>query len=185
VRKWALLRNWLWLLSGFPESYLAPSGEVSSHWRRSFLQTFLRQGILSFGIDLSHECLRRFWSMAAHYHGQMWNSSAIAKSLNCSHMTARAYLGILTDSFVMRQLPPFVTNMKKRILKAPKIYLRDSRLLDSLLQIGTLSGLQSTPRYGASKEGFALEHLCSVLGHEPDETFLWGTHSGAEMDLIV
>lgn len=178
-------RNRLWLRGGFPESYLAPSDEVSSRWRRSFVQTFLRQDIPSFGIDVSPERLRRFWIMAAHYHGQTWNSSAIAKSLDCSHTTARAYLDILTDSFVMRQLSPFVTNLKKRIVKAPKVYLRDSGLLHSLLQIETLSNLQSNPRYGASWEGFALEQLCSVLGLEPDETFFWGTHGGAEMDLIV
>ncbi len=178
-------RNRLWLRGGFPESYLAPSDEVSSRWRRSFVQTFLRQDIPSFGIDVSPERLRRFWIMAAHYHGQTWNSTAIAKSLDISHTTARSYLDILTDSFVMRQLPPFVTNLKKRIVKAPKVYLRDSGLLHSLLQIETLSDLQSNPRYGASWEGFALEQLCSVLGLEPDEAFFWGTHGGAEMDLIV
>jgi uncharacterized protein len=178
-------RNRLWLRGGFPESYLAPSNEVSSRWRRSFVHTFLRQDIPSFGIDVSPERLRRFWIMAAHYHGQTWNSTAIAKSLDISHTTARSYLDILTDSFVMRQLPPFVTNLKKRIVKAPKVYLRDSGLLHSLLQIETLSDLQSNPRYGASWEGFALEQLCSVLGLEPDEAFFWGTHGGAEMDLIV
>lgn len=178
-------RNRLWLRGGFPESYLAPSDEVSSRWRRSFVQTFLRQDIPSFGIDVSPERLRRFWIMAAHYHGQTWNSAAIAKSLDISHTTARSYLDILTDALVMRQLPPFVTNLKKRIVKAPKVYLRDSGLLHSLLQIETLSDLQSNPRYGASWEGFALEQLCSVLDLEPDETFFWGTHGGAEMDLIV
>lgn len=178
-------RNRLWLRGGFPESYLAASDEVSGRWRRSFIQTFLYQDIPSFGIDVSPERLRRFWIMAAHYHGQTWNSSAIAKSLDISHSTARSYLDVLTDSYVMRQLPPFVTNLKKRIVKAPKVYLRDSGLLHSLLQIETLADLQSNPRYGASWEGFALEQLCSVLGLEPDETFFWGTHGGAEMDLIV
>lgn len=178
-------RNRLWLRGGFPESYLAASDEVSSRWRRSFIQTFLYQDIPTFGIDVAPERLRRFWIMAAHYHGQTWNSSAIAKSLDISHTTARSYLDVLTDSYVMRQLPPFVTNLKKRIVKAPKVYLRDSGLLHSLLQIETLADLQSNPRYGASWEGFALEQLCSVTGIEPDEAFFWGTHGGAEMDLIV
>jgi predicted AAA+ superfamily ATPase len=178
-------RNQLWLRGGFPESYLAASDEVSSRWRRSFVQTFLRQDIPSFGIDVSPERLRRFWIMAAHYHGQTWNSSAIAKSLDISHTTARSYLDILTDSYVMRQLPPFVTNLKKRVVKAPKVYLRDSGLLHSLLQIDTLANLQSNPRYGASWEGFALEQLCSVLDLEPDEIHFWATHGGAEIDLIV
>jgi uncharacterized protein len=178
-------RNRLWLRGGFPESYLAASDDASSRWRRSFIQTFLHQDIPSFGIDVSPERLRRFWIMAAHYHGQTWNSTAIAKSLDISHTTARSYLDVLTDSYVMRQLPPFVTNLKKRIVKAPKVYLRDSGLLHSLLQIETTADLQSNPRYGASWEGFALEQLCSVVALEPDETFFWGTHGGAEMDLIV
>lgn len=178
-------RNRLWLRGGFPESYLAPSDEVSGRWRRSFIQTFLRQDVPSFGIDVPPERLRRFWIMAAHYHGQTWNSSAIAKSLDISHTTARSYLDILTDSYVMRQLPPFVTNLKKRIVKAPKVYLRDSGLLHSLLQIETPADLQSNPRYGASWEGFALEQLCAVTGLGPEETFFWGTHGGAEIDLVV
>ncbi len=178
-------RNRLWLRGGFPESYLAPSDEVSSRWRKSFIQTFLYQDIPSFGIDVSPERLRRFWIMAAHYHGQTWNSSAIAKSLDISHTTARSYLDILTDSYVMRQLPPFLTNLKKRMVKAPKVYLRDSGLLHGLLQIETLESLQSNPRYGASWEGFALEQLSSVLSLEPDEMFFWGTHGGAEIDLVV
>lgn len=181
----AATRNRLWLRGGFPESYLAPTDAVSGRWRRSFIQTFLRQDIPGFGIDVPPERLRRFWIMAAHYHGQTWNSSAIAKSLDISHTTARSYLDILTDSYVMRQLPPFVTNLKKRIVKAPKVYLRDSGLLHSLLQIETIVDLQSNPRYGASWEGFALEQLCSVTGLEPDETFFWGTHGGAEIDLVV
>jgi uncharacterized protein len=178
-------RNRLWLRGGFPESYLAPSDEVSARWRRSFIQRFLRQDIPSFGIAIPPECLRRFWTMAAHYHGQTWNSTAIAKSLDISHTTARSYLDILTDSYVMRQLPPFVTNLKKRIVKAPKVYLRDAGLLHSLLQIETLAHLQSNPRYGASWEGFALEQLCAAAGLEPDEIFFWGTHGGAEIDLVV
>lgn len=178
-------RDRLWLRGGFPESYLAPSDEVSGKWRRSFIQTFLRQDIPSFGINVPPERLRRFWIMAAHYHGQTWNSSAIAKSLDISHPTARSYLDVLTDSYVMRQLPPFMTNLGKRVVKAPKVYLRDSGLLHSLLQIESLSDLQSNPRYGASWEGFALEQLCSVLELEPDEVFFWGTQGGAEIDLVV
>ena len=178
-------RNRLWLRGGFPDSYLAPSDVVSAKWRRSFVQTFLRRDIPSFGIDVSPERLRRFWIMAAHFHGQTWNSSAIAKSLDISHTTARSYLDILTDSYVMRQLPPFASNVKKRVVKAPKVYLRDSGLLHSLLQIETMADLQSNPRYGASWEGFALDQLCSVLKLEPDEVFFWATHGGAEIDLVV
>jgi predicted AAA+ superfamily ATPase len=123
--------------------------------------------------------------MAAHYHGQTWNSSAIASSMDISHTTARSYLDILCDAFVMRQLQPWLPNMKKRLVKAPKVYLRDSGLLHALLQIDTMASLESNPRYGASWEGFALEQLCAVLELEPEDSFFWATHGGAEMDLIV
>ncbi len=154
------------------------------------MAAFFRSDLFEAGYpQLRYRCfperLRRFWIMAAHFHGQTWNSSAIAKSLDISHITARSYLDILTDSYVMRQLPPFASNVKKRVVKAPKVYLRDSGLLHSLLQIETMADLQSNPRYGASWEGFALEQLCSVLSLEPDEVFFYGTHGGAEIDLVV
>ena len=119
------------------------------------------------------------------YHGQARNSAAIASSMDISHTTARSYLDILTDAYVMRQLQPWLPNMKKRLVKSPKVYLRDSGLLHSLLQIDTMAALQSNPRYGASWEGFALEQLCGVLELEPEDCFFWATHGGAEMDLVV
>lgn len=118
---------------------------LGAQWRRSFTQTFLRHEILGFGIKVASENLRRFWIMAAHYHGQTWNSSAIASSLDISHTTARSYLDILCDAFVMRQLSPWLPNLKKRMVKSPKVYIRDSGLLHSLLQIDTLVILQSNP----------------------------------------
>ncbi|MGK0186330.1 MAG: putative AAA+ superfamily ATPase [Verrucomicrobiales bacterium] len=178
-------RNRLWLRGGFPDSYLAESDETSALCRRSFIQTFLHQDVPAFGINVAPEALRRFWTMAAHYHGQTWNSTAIASSMDISHTTARSYLDILTSTFVMRQLQPWLPNIKKRLVKSPKVYLRDSGLLHSLLQIETLSSLQSNPRYGASWEGFAIEQICATLQLHPGETYFWGTHGGAEMDLVV
>ncbi len=178
-------RNELWLRGGFPESFLAPTDEVSAQWRRSFVGTFLRQDLPAFGVNIPPERLRRFWTMAAPYHGQTWNSSAIASSLDISHTTVRSYLDILTEAYVMRQLQPWLPNLKKRLVKSPKVYLRDSGLLHTLLQIESLADLQSNPRYGASWEGFALEQLCFVLSLEPEEAFFWATHGGAEMDLVV
>lgn len=178
-------RDTLWFRGGFPESYLAPDDEVSGQWRRAFIQIFLQKDLPSFGIDVSPERLRRFWTMAAHYHGQTWNSSAIASSLDVSHTTARSYLDILTDSLVMRQLPPWLPNLKKRMVKAPKVYLRDSGLLHSLLQIETWNQLLSNPRYGASWEGFALDQVREVLRLQPEEMYFWSTHAGAEVDLVV
>lgn len=178
-------RNQLWFRGGFPESYLAATDEVSRQWRRSFIQTFLRQDIPALGLSIPAEKLHRFWMMAAHYHGQVWNSSAIAASLSISHPTARNYLDILTGAFVMRQLQPWLPNLKKRLVKSPKVYLRDSGLLHTLLQIEDLPSLQGNPRYGASWEGFALEQVCAVLEVEPEDAFFWATHAGAEIDLII
>jgi hypothetical protein len=178
-------RNQLWLRGGFPDSYLATSDEVSRQWRRSFIQTFLRQDVPALGLSIAPEKLHRFWMMAAHYHGQIWNSSAIATSLSISHPTARHYLDVLTGAFVMRQLQPWLPNMKKRLVKSPKVYLRDSGLLHTLLQIEDMHSLLGNPRYGASWEGFALEQVCSVLEIEPEEAYFWATHAGAEIDLIV
>ncbi len=178
-------RDRLWLRGGFPESYLAESDASSARWRRSFVQTFLHHDIPDFGIDVSPERLRRFWTMAAHYHGQTWNSAGIASSLDISHTTARSYLDLLCDAYVMRQLQPWLPNIGKRLVKAPKVYLRDSGLLHSLLQIESRADLQSNPRYGASWEGFALEQIRFVLELEPEDMFFWATHGGAEMDLVV
>ena len=179
------MRNRLWLRGGFPESFGSSSDRVSAQWRNAFVQTFLTRDLPSFGVGVAPAKLRRFWTMAAHYHGQTWNSSAIASSMDMSHTTARSYLDILTEAYVMRQLQPWLPNMKKRLVKAPKVYLRDSGILHSLLQIDTVAALQSNPRYGASWEGFALEQLCAILELDPEECYFWATHGGAELDLFV
>jgi len=178
-------RDRLWLRGGYPDSYGAESDEASVQWREAFVQTFLYRDLPSFGIGVAPAVLRRFWTMVAHYHGQTWNASAIASSMDISHTTARSYLDILTGAYVMRQLQPWLPNMKKRLVKAPKVYLRDSGLLHALLQIKSLPALQSNPRYGASWEGFALEQVCAALDLAPDECYFWGTHGGAEIDLVV
>lgn len=178
-------RNQLWFRGGLPESYLAATDEVSRQWRRSFIQAFLRQDIPALGLSIAAEKLHRFWMMAAHYHGQVWNSSAIAASLSMSHPTTRNYLDILSGAFVMRQLQPWLPNLKKRLVKSPKVYLRDSGLLHTLLQIEDIPSLQGNPHYGASWEGFALEQICAVLEVEPEDAYFWATHAGAEIDLVV
>lgn len=178
-------RNRLWLRGGFPESYLSPSDEVSVQWRKSFIQTFLNRDIREFTLKISPEKLHRFWRMAAHCHGQTWNSSQIATSLDISRTAARHYLDLLTDALVMRQLQPWLPNIKKRLVKSPKVYLRDSGLFHSLMQMNTMDALQSNPRYGASWEGFALEQIISVLNLNEEDMFFWKTHGGAEMDLVL
>lgn len=178
-------RDRLWLRGGFPESYLAKSDEVSAQWRRSFVETFLLRDLPGFGIGAAPEKMRRFWTMTAHYHGQVWNGSAIAASLDVSPTTARTYLDYLTGAYVIRQLPPWLPNLKKRMVKSPKVYLQDSGLLHTLLQINTQPDLQSNPRFGASWEGFALEQVLAALRIEPGEAWFWSTHAGAEIDLVL
>jgi len=175
----------LWLRGGFPESFLSASDEASLHWRQQFIRTFLTRDIPQLGITIPSEQLRRFWLMVAHYHGQAWNASEIAGSLGVNYKTAQHYLDILTGSFMVRSLPSWTENLGKRVRKAPKIYLRDSGVFHALQRIATLPELQSHPKLGASWEGLALEHVLRVLRVEPGEAFHWGTHGGAELDLLL
>ena len=175
----------LWLRGGFPEAFLSESDEASLRWREQFIRTFLMRDIPQLGISVPSEQLRRFWTMVAHYHGQLWNASEIAGSLGVTYKTAQRYLDILIGSFMIRSLPPWTENLGKRLRKAPKIYLRDSGLFHALQRIQTLADLQAHPKLGASWEGLALEHVLRVTGAEPGETFHWGTHGGAELDLLL
>lgn len=177
--------NTLWLRGGFPESFLSDSDEASLHWRQQFIRTFLTRDIPQLGITIPSEQLRRFWLMIAHYHGQTWNASEIAGSLGVNYKTAQHYLDILTGAFMVRSLPSWTENLGKRVRKAPKIYLRDSGLFHALQRIGSMSELQAHPKLGASWEGLALEHVLRVLRAEPGEAFHWGTHGGAELDLLL
>ena len=175
----------LWLRGGFPESFLSESDEASLRWRQQFIRTFLARDIPQLGIAIPSEQLYRFWLMIAHYHGQSWNASEIAGSLGVNYKTAQHYLDVLTGSFMIRSLPTWTENVGKRVRKAPKIYLRDSGLFHALQRISSLSELQAHPKLGASWEGLALEHVLRVLRVEPGEGFHWGTHGGAELDLLL
>src|SRR5690606_26802869 len=127
--------------------------------------------------------LRRFWTMLAHYHGQVWNASELARSLGSSEPTARRYLDILSGTYMVRQLPPWFENLKKRQVKAPKIYIRDSGICHSLLGLESMDALEAHPKIGASWEGFALEQILAVTGDT--NAYFWATHSGAELDLLL
>lgn len=173
----------LWMRGGFPDSLLARSDAASIRWRNSFVQTFLERDIPALGFNIPARTLERVWSMCAHYHGQTLNASALGKSLGTSHTSVRKYVELLSQTFMLRILPPFDANLKKRLVKAPKIYLRDSGILHSLLGIDDFSALLGHPLYGASWEGFALEQ---VLARFP----LWNhgffrTSDGTEMDLVL
>jgi uncharacterized protein len=173
----------LWLRGGFPQSFLAADDSASMAWRDDFMRTFLERDIPQFGISIPAETLRRFWTMIAHYHGQVWNAAQLARSLGTSENTARRYLDILAGAYMTRVLPPWFENLRKRQVKAPKIYLRDSGLLHALLQLTTAADLQSHPKLGASWEGFALEQVIGALGTR--DAYFWATHGGAELDLLV
>lgn len=172
----------LWVRGGFPRSFLAGSDEDSSAWREGFIRTFLERDIPQLGISIPYTAMRRFWTMLAHVHGQTLNASELARSMGISDKTARSHLDILTGAFMIRQLQPWHENLRKRQVKAPKIYFRDSGLLHSLLSLPDFHCLSGHPRLGASWEGFALEQILRIV--QPSEAYFWGTHNRAELDLF-
>jgi predicted AAA+ superfamily ATPase len=172
-----------WLRGGFPLSYLAQSEADSIAWRKYFVQTFLERDLPQFGVRIPATTLLRFWTMVAHYHGQVWNSAEPARSLSMGETSVRRYLDLLTDVFMIRQLPPWFTNITKRQIKAPKVYFRDSGLLHYLLGIRSEKELYDHPKSGASWEGYVIEEVLRAV--EPDEAYFWGTHGGAEIDLVL
>lgn len=178
-------RKQLWLRGGFPRSFLAQTNEMSFEWRKTFIQTFLERDLPQLGIQIPSETLGRFWSMLAHYHGQVWNASEFARSFGVGDTTVRRYLDIMTSTFVMRQLRPFSENLKKRQIKSPKVYIADSGLLHALLNLHDSADLEGHPKVGASWEGFAMDVVTRQIGASSDECFFWGTHAGAELDLLV
>lgn len=172
-----------WLRGTFPRAYLARSNPESVSWRRQFIHTFLERDLPQLGIGVPAAALLRFWTMLAHYHGNVWNAAEPARSLGVSEPTVRRYLDLLTGLFMVRQLQPWHENLKKRQVKAPKIYLRDSGLLHQLLGITTDRDLLVHPKCGASWEGYAIEETLKVV--QPDEAYFWATHQGAELDLLL
>jgi predicted AAA+ superfamily ATPase len=172
-----------WLRGGFPLSFLADSDVDSWAWRKNFVQTFLERDLPQWGINLPAPALLRFWTMLAHYHGQIWNASEPAQALGISQPTVRQYLDALESAFMVRVLQPWHANLKKRQVKSPKIYFRDSGLLHYLLGIRSELELLTHPKSGASWEGYALEEVIRTV--DPDEVYYWATHNGAELDLLM
>lgn len=173
----------LWWRGGFPRAYLAPDDASARQWVDDFRRTFLERDIPQLGLKVPAVTLGRFWTMVAHYHGQVLNLAELARALGASEPTARRYLDILSGTYVMRQLPPWFENLKKRQIRSPKVYVRDAGLLHALLGIPDVAALQGHPKLGASWEGFCLEqilHLCSDR-----DAYFWGTHGGAELDLLL
>ncbi len=173
----------LWNRGGFPRSILAEDETVSVNWRRNFVTTFLERDIPQYGVSIPSETLRRFWTMIAHYHGQIWNGAEFARALGVNEPAARRYLDILSSSFMVRVLVPWYENLKKRQLKSPKIYIRDAGILHSLLELDSFDDLSGHVKIGASFEGFAIENLIHQL--QLKSCYFWGTHAGAELDLMT
>ena len=173
----------LWLRGGLPRAFLARGTAASLKWREDFTRTFLERDIPQLGITVPAATLRRFWTMLAHYHGQVWNAAELARSLGQSEKTARRYLDILSGAYMVRQLPPWHENIRKRQVKSPKIFLRDSGLLHSLLAIDDRKALLGHPKLGASWEGFAIEQTLSLP--QTEHAYFWATHTGPELDLLI
>ncbi|HMI88213.1 MAG TPA: ATP-binding protein [Polyangiaceae bacterium] len=155
----------------------------SKHWRRQLIQTFLERDLSQRSPGTPPMALRRFWTIVAHYHGGVWNNAEPARSLGVSEPTVRRYLDLLTGLFMIRQFAPWHENLSKRQVKSPKMYVRDSGLLHELLGIRTAGDLLGHPKLGASFEGHAIEQVLQLV--EPDEFYFWGTHQGAELDLLL
>ena len=173
----------LWLRGGYPESYLADNDEESFVWRESYIKTYLEMDIPQLGIRIPSVQLRRFWTMLAHSHGQLWNGNKIAGSIGVSAPTVRHYLDILENTFVVRRLLPYHANVKKRLIKSPKVYIRDSGLLHTLLRIGNFDDLQGHPVLGSSWESFVIEQIIGLLPNHR-EVYFYRTNAGAEIDLV-
>jgi len=172
-----------WLRGGFPRSYLATNLDISFQWRQDFIRTFLERDIGMLGFRIPPARLGRFWKMCAHIHGSLINASKLADSLGVSSHTVRSYMDLLEHTFMVRVLLPDTPNLKKRLVKSPKIYIRDSGILHALLDIRTHDDLLSHPVLGASFEGFAMENiLTSAKNYEPS---FYRTSAGAEIDLIL
>ncbi len=171
-----------WFRGGFPHAFLARSNEMSFAWRKEFVQTFLERDAPQMGVNIPAPMFRRFWTMLANTHGQLWNAADPAASLGVSQPTVRKYLDYLEHLLMVRQLQPWHENLGKRQVKAPKIYVRDSGLLHLLLGIQNEKDFQNHPKRGASWEGYVIEELFKQF--QPDDAYFWATHNRAELDLL-
>jgi predicted AAA+ superfamily ATPase len=177
----ALTRHWR--RGGFPPAYLARTEADGARWREQFIRTLLERELPQLGVRIPAAAMFRFWTMLAHYHGNVWNAAEPARSLGLSQPTVRQYLDLLSDVFMVRQLQPWHENLLKRQVKAPKVFVRDTGLLHQLLGIRTERDLLSHPKLGSSWEGYAIEEALKLA--EPESAYFWATHAGAELDLLL
>jgi predicted AAA+ superfamily ATPase len=173
----------LWIKGGLPLSYISDI-EQSRLWRENYITTFLERDIPQLGIQIPAKTLRRFWIMLSHYHGQVLNYAELARAFGISDMTVRKYIDILEGTFMVRTLQPWYANIGKRLVKRPKLYLQDSGLLHTFLNVETFEQLQAHPKIGASWEGFALDCVIRSTAKNENDHYFWQVHSGSEIDLF-
>ena len=174
----------LWTRGGFPDSYLAESDENSAIWRQNFIRTYVERDVPQLGPRVPSETLRRFWVMLAHAQGGQLNASNLARGLGVNGKTVARYLDVLVDLLLVRRLPPYHANVGKRLVKSPKIYIRDSGIVHSLLGLDDWEGVLGHPVCGASWEGFVIENLLGALPSRVP-AFYYRTAAGAEIDLVL
>lgn len=174
-----------WRRGGFPRAFLARSEPDSVRWRQDFVQTFLERDLPQLGVSTSSATMRRLWEMLAHLHGGVLNSSEIARNFGVADTTIRRYLETLESTFVVRMLRPYHANLGKRQVKAPKVYVADSGILHTLLDVQSAAQLERHPKIGASWEGFMLETVVAVTKARAEQCYFWATHAGAELDLLI
>ena len=173
----------LWQRGGFPRSFLAANEVDSFDWRRNFIRTFLERDLAAMGFGMAPAAMGRFWTMLAHYHGQIWNGNEIASSMGVAPNTVRSYLDALEQTFMVRRLAPWHANLGKRLVKTPKIYFRDAGIFHALTGIRSHTDLLHHPKLGASWRGFAMEEI--LRAYQPDEASFYAVHSGCELDLLL
>lgn len=176
--------NSLWLRGGLPPSFLGKNNAASLNWRKNYMRALLERDLPQLGIRIPSRTLYRFWMMVAHYHGKIWNASEFARALGVKEDTARNYLDILSGAFMIRQLPPWFMNIGKRLVKSPKIYIRDTGLLHAFLGLENYRDILSHPQLGFSWEGFVIEQILALTNKE-NEAYFYKTHGGAELDLLI
>ena len=174
----------LWLRGGFPDSYLAEDDAASLEWRLAFIKTYLERDIPQLGPRVPAETLRRFWTMLAHAQGTLLNASRIAAGLGVSGVSVARYLDLMVDLMLVRRLQPWAANVNKRLVRSPKVYVRDSGLVHALLGISNLNNLLGHPVAGSSWEGFVIENLLAAIP-PMTESYFYRTAAGAEVDLLI
>ena len=175
----------LWLRGGFPPSFLARNDEDSLTWRSAFIRTFLERDLPQLGVSVPAASMRRFWTMLAHYHGNQWNGAELGRALGVTAPTVNTYFDTLVGALVARRMQPWYENLKKRQVKAPKVYLSDPGLLHALLGVKDEADLMGHPKSGASWESFAMQEVVRITGTTWEDCYFWATHRGSELDLLI